>query len=127
MSDFELSITLDLSGHVGGAKPSPSISIGADRVEPKRDARLCAQGNVISISRWKCFARQAFPPCRSCKCGLSFILVQLGLDRRLDFLVQGAVILEHFLRGIAALSQLRAFVIQPRTALFDDLLFQCNI
>src|SRR6266540_4304906 len=59
--------------------------------------------------------------------GLFFVFVQLCLDGGFDLFVQGAVVLEDFLCRVAPLSQLGAFVIQPGTALLDDLFFQCKI
>src|SRR5712691_4429513 len=58
---------------------------------------------------------------------LFFIFVQLGLHRGLDFFVERLVVFQDFFRRIAPLRQLRAFVIQPRTTLLDDLFFQRKI
>jgi len=55
--------------------------------------------------------------------GLLLFFVEFGFDRGLDLVVKRLVVFQDFFCGIAALGKLRPFVIQPGTALFDDLLF----
>src|SRR5436309_8803173 len=58
---------------------------------------------------------------------LAFLFVQLRFDRRLDLLVKRFVVFQNFFRGVATLGKLRAFIVQPRAALFDDLFLQGDI
>jgi len=51
------------------------------------------------------------------------LFVQLRFHCRLDLFIERAIILQDFFGGITALSELCAFVIEPGTALFDDLFF----
>src|SRR5436189_27863 len=55
---------------------------------------------------------------------LFLFFVEARFDRRHNFFVEGLVVLQHFLRRIAALRQLCALIVQPGTAFFDDLFFQ---
>src|SRR4051794_19976300 len=59
--------------------------------------------------------------------GLSLIFVKLGLNRSFDFSVQCRIALEGFFGGISSLGQLRASIVQPGAALFDNLFFQSKI
>ncbi len=58
---------------------------------------------------------------------LALFFVEPGFDRRLNFFVERLVVLQNFLRGIAALSELGALIVQPGTTFFNDLFFQCEI
>ena len=58
---------------------------------------------------------------------LRFLLIELGFHSGLDLFVECPIILERFLGRIAALGELSAFVIQPRTAFLDDLFFERKI
>src|SRR5213592_291250 len=58
---------------------------------------------------------------------LTLLFVQLRFDRRLDLVVKRLIVFQDFFRGVATLGKLRAFVVQPRAALFDDLFLQSNI
>src|SRR2546430_4771226 len=58
---------------------------------------------------------------------LVFFFVEPGLDSRLDFFVKRFVVFQNFFSRVATLGELCALVVQPGTALFDDLFFQCKI
>src|SRR6266496_3042139 len=58
---------------------------------------------------------------------LTLLFVQLRFDRRLDLVVKRLIVFQNFFGGVATLGKLRAFVIQPRAALFDNLLFQRHV
>ena len=58
---------------------------------------------------------------------LLLVLLEFCSHRRFDFVVKRAVISKYIFRSITSLRQLGAFVIQPGTALFDDLFLESEI
>src|SRR5258707_11867177 len=76
-------------------------------------------------------ARAHSPPKRANGCArnsaLLLRLVELCLDGGEELVVERSVGLEDFLRGVAALGELAAFVAEPGTALFDDSLLEREV
>ncbi len=58
---------------------------------------------------------------------LLLLFLELRLNGGFDFFVERGIVFQRFLRRIAALRQLRAFVVQPGTAFLDDLFFEREI
>src|SRR6266404_4893022 len=121
------------------------------RKKSRNDCRICAEVMVISlidltmgklpklaqISKWKWTQaliilprHQTMNPIKGEQLltrVLNFFFVEFRFDRVLDFFVKRAIVLQCFFRSVASLRQLCALVIQPGTALFDNLFFQSQI
>ena len=55
------------------------------------------------------------------------VFVELRLNGGFDLFVKRLIALESVFRGVAALGELSALIVQPRAALLDDLFFQGKI
>ena len=129
MSDFELSIILELRIRAHRLGIRQIISTDPRGVEPKHNQHLPIERDLdFQMEIFRRTGKDA--QCQERRMAgrdLAFLFVQLRFDGRLNLVVKRLVVLQNFFRSVPALGKLRPFIIQPGTPLLDDLFFQRDI